>query len=148
RGRADDFHLTGIVQQSGQVLGSQRFVFNDDGTDPNPHSIESLSRRQLTRCLRRPRLTMRSQPRTIAECAKSPWCLLQAHSTPPAETSAQTILATAGVIAPARVPRGALQRKYVRLPSRARLARHRYAQLQPTSYRTGQKTHTPRPRGW
>jgi hypothetical protein len=46
--RADEFDLTSIVQQSGQVLGGQRFVFNDDGTDPNPHSIKSLASRQLT----------------------------------------------------------------------------------------------------
>jgi pectin methylesterase-like acyl-CoA thioesterase len=41
------------------------------------------------------------------------------------ETSARTILAAAGVTAPAREPAGALRRKLVRLPSRALLARHR-----------------------
>ena len=64
---------------------------------------------------------MRTKGMRIVTVVPSPISL----RTSPAETSARTILAAAGVTAPAREPGGVLRRKAVRLPSKAHLARHR-----------------------
>src|SRR5882724_1158936 len=68
---------------------------------------------------------MESPTAFARECASSLRCPLQRHCVPPAETSARTILAAAGVTALAREPGSVLRKRGVRLPSKAHLARHR-----------------------
>ncbi|MGC1294099.1 MAG: hypothetical protein WA869_03585, partial [Alloacidobacterium sp.] len=40
-GRTDHLYLTGLVEQFCQVLGSQGLVFDNNGSDPDPHENKS-----------------------------------------------------------------------------------------------------------